>query len=397
MHIARLDACQRRETHRYIAVSASQTQRDYGWAFQGDHRIIALETERDFDDVPAAEWNARIDTLWESAPPDAVCVAGYSHPSMLSLISTCLARHVPWVIMGDSQHVDHVRSAWREYLKARVVRLASSALVAGTPHVDYFHSLGVRRDRIFTGYDVVDNTYFAERSAFAKDPELGFLLSSSRFIPKKNLFRVLSAYRAYIQLCEHRGGSSCRDFVLLGDGELRSDLIEHAIRLGLRVRSDTCLAEIKDHAKARGEPTIFLPGFRQIHELPSYYGNAAAFVHASTSEQWGLVVNEAMASGLPVLVSNRCGCARDLVHAGVNGWTFDPGDVAALTDLLFRVSTIPDSMRLKMGLASQTIIEQWGPERFADGISQAVDCALRTGPGQSTFLDRAIVATLQRR
>jgi glycosyltransferase involved in cell wall biosynthesis len=397
MHIARLDACQRRKSHRYIAVSASQTQGDYGWERQGDRRIVALEGERDFEDVPASEWYAKIEALWESDPPDAVCVAGYSHPSMLSLISVCLDRRVPWVVMGDSQYVDHVRFAWREYLKARVLRSASSALVAGTPHVDYFRSLGLSRDLIFTGYDVVDNAYFASKAKPSKEPGPGFLLSCSRFIPKKNLFRVLSAYRSYIQMCERSSGAICRDFVLLGDGELRSDLIEHAIRLGLRIRADTCLEEVKDHGKSRGKPTVFLPGFRQIHELPSYYGNAVALVHASTSEQWGLVVNEAMASGLPVIVSNRCGCAMDLVRVDVNGWIFGPRDVDTLAGLMFRVSAMPDSMRLEMGLASQAIIQEWGPERFADGIGQAVDCALRDGPRSSTFLDRALVATLQRR
>ncbi len=397
MHVARLDACQNHASHRYIAVSASQSQRDYGWERQGDDRIVALEAERDFDDVPAAEWNARIAALWETAPPDVVCVAGYSHSSMLSLIRICLDRRVPWVVMGDSQHVDRRRFVWREYLKARVVRSASSALVAGTPHVDYFHSLGVNRDHIFTGYDVVDNAYFAKRAESVKDSELGFLLTCSRFLPKKNLFRVLSAYQAYVQMCEQRSGSHCRDFVLLGDGELRSDLIGHATRLGLRVRSDTCLEEVRDHAKAGGKPTIFLPGFRQIHELSWYYANAVALVHASTREQWGLVVNEAMASGLPVIVSHRCGCAMDLVRDDVNGWIFEPRDVDALAECMFRVSIMPDSMRSKMGLASKAIIEEWGPERFADGIGQAVDCALRTGPRSSTFLDRALVATLQRR
>jgi 1,2-diacylglycerol 3-alpha-glucosyltransferase len=56
-------------------------------------------------------------------------------------------------------------------------------------------------------------------------------------------------------------------------------------------------------------------------------GLASAFIQASTTEQWGLVVNEAMASGLPVLVSERCGCAPDLVKNGVNGYTFDPYDI----------------------------------------------------------------------
>ncbi len=81
------------------------------------------------------------------------------------------------------------------------------------------------------------------------------------------------------------------DLVLLGDGPLKPTLLKLISSLGL-------------------ESCVHLPGFKQYDELPVYLGLAETFIHASTTEQWGLVVNEAMASGLPVLVSNRCGCAH---------------------------------------------------------------------------------------
>ncbi len=80
--------------------------------------------------------------------------------------------------------------------------------------------------------------------------------------------------------------------------------------------------------------TCILPGFKPYDELPVYYALANAFVHASTSEQWGLVVNEAIATGLPVIVSNRCGCAPELVNG--NGFTFDPTNEDELTDAAVR-------------------------------------------------------------
>ena len=123
-----------------------------------------------------------------------------------------------------------------------------------------------------------------------------------------------------------------------------------------------------------------LAGFRQYDELPAWYGLASAFVHASTTEQWGLVVNEAMASGLPVLVSNRCGCAPDLVEDGVNGFTFDPYDVEALAGLMQRVAAMTDERRAAMGRAGQRIIAEWGPERFAEGLMQAVEARMRRPP-----------------
>jgi 1,2-diacylglycerol 3-alpha-glucosyltransferase len=107
--------------------------------------------------------------------------------------------------------------------------------------------------------------------------------------------------------------------VLLGDGPLKETLFHQVARMGLTDR-------------------VRFPGFKQYDELPIFYGLASAFIHASSSEQWGLVVNEAMASRLPVLVSERCGCAPDLVQNGVNGFTFDPFDIKNITDRMLQLS-----------------------------------------------------------
>jgi glycosyltransferase involved in cell wall biosynthesis len=139
---------------------------------------------------------------------------------------------------------------------------------------------------------------------------------------------------------------------------------------------------------------VRLPGFIQYEALPSYYGLAGAFVHASTSEQWGLVVNEAMASGLPVLVSERCGCAPDLVEDGINGSTFDPHDVEELAGLMQRVAAMTDQRRLAMGRAGQRIVADWGPERFADGLMRAVQVAMRRPPPKVSWFDRQLLAGL---
>ncbi len=123
---------------------------------------------------------------------------------------------------------------------------------------------------------------------------------------------------------------------------------------------------------------------------------AGAFVHASTTEQWGLVVNEAMAAGLPVLVSERCGCAPDLVRDGVNGFTFDPYDPGQLADLMLKVSS-DQCDRLAMGRASQEIIKDWGPERFADGLMQAVAVARSRPLPKASWLDRSLLWALVHR
>jgi glycosyltransferase involved in cell wall biosynthesis len=142
---------------------------------------------------------------------------------------------------------------------------------------------------------------------------------------------------------------------------------------------------------------VVLPGFIQYDALPAYYGLAGAFVHASTTEQWGLVVNEAMASGLPVIVSKRCGCVPDLVQDGVNGFSFDPYDVEALASLMQRVAAMADEQRRTMGEAGRRIIADWGPERFADGLMQAVEVARRRPPSRASWLDRSLLWALVHR
>ena len=113
--------------------------------------------------------------------------------------------------------------------------------------------------------------------------------------------------------------------------------------------------------------------------------------------RFGLVVNDSMAAGLPMLVSDRCGCAPDLVEVGVNGFTFDPCDVEELAGLMQRVAAMSDGQRDAMGRAGQRIIADWGPERFADGLMQAVQAALRRPPPTSSLFDRALVWALARR
>ncbi len=238
-------------------------------------------------------------------------------------------------------------------------------------------------ERIFTGYDVIDNHYFAIGSDQARHdadnirtrfalPQR-FFLASNRFIEKKNLPRLLNAYTLY----RNQAGPAAWKLVLLGDGPLKAQL------QALIVQKDL-------------SPWVLMPGFKQYDQLPAYYGLAGAFIHASTTEQWGLVVNEAMASGLPVLVSNRCGCAPDLVEEGRNGYTFDPYDVDALARLMLNIAA-DDCDRAAMGQASREIIARWTPQTFAENLYKAAEAALNAPRPKASLLDRMLLWALIRR
>ncbi|MEI9973822.1 MAG: glycosyltransferase [Ignavibacteriota bacterium] len=109
-------------------------------------------------------------------------------------------------------------------------------------------------------------------------------------------------------------------------------------------------------------------GLKSTRELPAYYAFARCLVLPSTREPWGLVVNEAMASGLPVVVSNRCGSAEDLVEHGANGLVFDPSQASALTDVLHRVGSLKRERLEEMGRRSREIIARYSPEIFAQEV-----------------------------
>jgi 1,2-diacylglycerol 3-alpha-glucosyltransferase len=317
--------------------------------------------------------------------PDCVCLNGYASPMALGALHWCLLNRVPSVLMSESTVWDEPRKSWKEWLKSQIVRLCASALVGGTPHADYMIKLGMPPERTFLGYDVVDNDYL--QSAAKKIKNIGleirkthhlpdkYFIACARFTPKKNLPALVEAYARYRKLC--RADSTPWDLVILGDGPGRAALLELRTQLGL-------------------EQNVHLVGAKTYHDLPTYYSLASAFIHASSTEQWGLVVNEAMASGLPVLVSNRCGCATDLVHEGVNGFTFDPYQVEDIAQKMLQISTL-ESQLATMGRASEEIIAKWSPQRFAEGLSQAVEVALSSPKPSATLFNRALLTILANR
>ncbi|MEJ0001125.1 MAG: glycosyltransferase [Verrucomicrobiota bacterium] len=152
-------------------------------------------------------------------------------------------------------------------------------------------------------------------------------------------------------------------------------------------------------ARARGaglREDVRLPGFRQYGDLPLYYALAGAFIHASTIEPWGLVVNEAAASGLPLLVSDRCGCAPELVGDGENGFTFAPENVEDLARKMAQLAA-PDFPRKAFAAASRARVAAWGPERFGRGVAEGLPAVLAGKPAPVGALDRALLHLLLRR
>ena len=329
---------------------------------------------------PAALRQAMTATL-DTLRPEVVCVSGWALPVSLAALDWAARNRVPTVMLSESNEFDEARSAVKEFIKHQIAALCSAGLAGGTPQADYLAKLGLPKGNVFTGYDAVDNCHFivGAETARQREDELrmqlkfpsNYFIACSRFGEKKNIPRLIEAFARYKELAVK---AETWGLVIVGEGELRPQ-IENAIR------------------KFGVVDSVNLVGAKSYGVLPAYYGLAGAFIHASTTEQWGLVVNEAMASGLPVLVSNRCGCAQDLVQEGKNGFTFDPYNVEQLAQLMLKISAFNFPLSA-FGSESQRLIANWGPERFASGMKAAVECALKIGPKCAGLFDRLLLKTL---
>lgn len=382
-HLARIDAVHAHFAPRGVEVVGLETaaaDATYAWRPETTPRPwqrVQVFPEARFDALPPARVHAAVVARLEALQPEAVVINSYSFPDARACLAWCRHRRRTAVVVTDSKADDAPRRAWRERLKGRLVRQFDAALLAGTPHRAYFEQLGFPPEAIFLGCDVVDNAFFREGAEAARrDPATRalpglsaaapFFLAVSRLLPHKNVDGLLAAYAQY-----RAAAAAPWRLVVVGDGPERARL------------------------ESQAGPGVTFAGFQQIDALPAYYGHAAAFVLPSFKDTWGLVVNEAMAAGLPVLVSARAGCAHDLVAEGENGFRFDPARPEALAALMARVAALPEEARAAMGARSQALIAHWSPARFA----RSLDAALAAGAPRSRRpfdpVARALLAALR--
>lgn len=326
-------------------------------------RLITLEKDLPYEHCSPSVLSSRVIETLTRLQPDVVVIAGYSEPPMRAAARWARIHGKQVVLMSDSTERDYKRHWWREQIKRRwVSRYVNAGFVAGSASRDYLKRLGLEDERIWEPYDVVDNHYFTAQverirnSSYLERERAGlptnYFLYVGRFSSEKNLPVLLRAYRIYRDANETRWG-----LVLVGDGPQRQELL--------------------NIAQVEGLNEVIWPGFTHIQELSTYYALADCFVLSSAKDSWGLVVNEAMASGLPVLVSNGCGCSPNLVHEGRNGFTFDPNDPSQLAGLMTKISTLSPARLDEMGQASREIISEFTPEDWARNLSQAIFTLMR--------------------
>lgn len=290
---------------------------------------------------------------------DAVLLHGYAYAAFLLAFLAARSKGIP-VFMRSETHLGLQRSSLRRRMRDGILRIAyrqvSACLAIGSRNRDYYRSLGVPEGKIFDMPYTVDNDRFMAaaritvderrqlRERFGLPAQQPVVLYASKFTRRKHPDDVIEA----VSRLRERG--IVASLLLVGAGELEGELRGQVARLGL-----------KDVAFA---------GFVNQAELPRIYGASDVFVLPSENEPWGLIVNEVMCAGLPVVVADGVGCVADLVEDGVNGALCRAGNVDSLERALSRVLASEDGRRA-MGEASLKRIGSWNYEACRRGLLQA--------------------------
>jgi len=307
------------------------------------------------EDIPSPLSQNAICNKLKELNPDVVMAGAIAYQSGTGALKWKAETGKPVIIFDDARPEDVQRSWFINTIKKIFYREVDAVICPAPSHLKGFIRWGLPEEEIFYGIDVVDNEFFGkknngnpEESKKDKIPK-PYLLAVGRQIEKKNWLKLIEAFVLY----KKENSDSRLNLVFIGDGPLHDSLVEAA-------------------ESNRRKDIIFIP-FVQQKVIVQYYQAAKGIILPSRyGETWGLVVNEAMAAGLPVLVSRECGCSEMLVREGINGWTFDPNNTEEISDKINKLDCLTQEQWEKMSLASTEIISEWGLDRFTQGVLDAL-------------------------
>lgn len=342
-------------------VYAATTVAGRPWSVESRHRSVFLRGIS----VPGARRLIRHDypvtpgvtRALQAAQPDVVVVSGWSTFAAQAAITWSRARRIPYVIHVESHDLEP-RAGWRRAVKAtivpRILRRASSLLVVGSAARDSVIARGATPERVRVFANTVDVSTWARRAdelaakravgraeAGLADDDV-VVLCVARLVPEKGIDTLARAIAAT--------GDERLVLLVAGQGPELERLLDLCSELGLRSS---------------------MGGNFPADELAEQYVEADVFALLSRHEPWGVVVNEAAASGLPLVLSDRVGAARDLLVDGRNGFVVPADDVDATAAALKRLADDPE-LRRSMGTRSRELVRDWGYESSVESFVAAV-------------------------
>lgn len=267
-----------------------------------------------------------------------VGIAGYGRPEYRKMLLWCRLQGIHAILFAESWYPGKL-----DFFKGLYLNwLCHGFLVSGIRARQHFRQhLGIHESRILLPYSVVDNAHFRQAKP---DYSTQKILCLARFSPEKNLENLLKAYTAS---GIHKLGWTLE---LVGGGPL---------------------AETLKNSAGKG---VHFSNWVAYAQLPELYGSASFFILPSSFEPWGLVVNEAMAAGLPIALSDACGCAPDLLSDPA--WQFPIENTEAMAEIFRKIASTSAEYRMSTGMANRKKIEAFSPDAWADAF-----CRLAAMPG----------------
>ena len=341
------------ESEAYTFVQIAETEGDRALLSPVDLRYHRYPFELLFKGAYGAVPRVRL--AWSTArhvarnPARLIVLPGYHRVEFWAMLVACVLSRKPRAVFCDSTRFDKPRNWWKGLLKRAFFNACDGYFGYGVRSAEYLLENGARGDRIYQpcqaaalpiGFDTA--RALAQRvSARAREASPRFLFVG-RLAPEKGLDTLLQAFR---QFKAARGEGQ---LVLVGAGPDRDALVARAGSLGLA-------------------DSVQFTGGKDIDGVAEEYSRATCLVLPSTSEPWGLVVNEALHYGCPIIVSDACGCRPELVEQGVTGFAFDSGNVAQLAHCLaLAVDGLADAAGV--GRGCQAHIAQYSPQHAAKQI-----------------------------
>ncbi len=324
----------------------------------GKRRFVSANTQF------TAFWNPGIFAEIEAGGYDVVGTSGYIPFTHYTVLKWCKRKGVPHFLRSEAvlpQKRSTVKRAFKRLMLPPVVKGADAWLAAGTLAKQYLIHYGADPERVFFLNYTVDDELFENVSSEARKKrdeirrEHGIsakyvILFSGRMAPMKGLDTLVDAFK----IIKRNGADAA--LLFLGSGPLEP--------------------QIKSRIEQENINDIHFPGFHQAEELPAFYGISDMLVLPSTYEPWGIVVNEALASNLPVVTSDVTGAAQDLVIPDKTGYRFKTGDAADLARCIERLLA-SDKLRRDMGEAGRVLVKDWGFDRSVNGFINAAMTAKR--------------------
>jgi glycosyltransferase involved in cell wall biosynthesis len=293
--------------------------------------------------------------FWRAArsQADLLVLPGYHRPEYWLMLAACVLRRKPRGVFCDSTLNDQPHLWWKSALKRAFFSLCDGFFCYGERSRELLLAHGVDESSIFTRCqaaalppDYSEADAYSARLGNAPRADAPRYLYVGRLSPEKGLDVLLQALQRLLT------SIPAATLVIVGAGPLRAELQAQVEQMGLKSQ-------------------VEFAGPKGLLEVAIEYSRATCLVLPSRTEPWGLVVNEALSYGCPVVVSNACGCVPELVLDGISGYCFETDDVAALAAKMEAAAALGNVADIARNC--QRLISRYSPEAAACQILAGCD------------------------